>query len=108
MARIAARPPSQSGRGTRFACRPAIADAADAARGRAAAAPPFSGAASAPGASPRAGQRMRRVGPRRAGHRSLRQSTTVCDCSRRYCGRYQNEPIALPVLPLPFQPPNGW
>ncbi len=35
-------------------------------------------------------------------------STRVCDCSRRYCGRYQNEPIALPVLPLPFQPPKGW
>lgn len=36
------------------------------------------------------------------------QSTTVCDCSRMYSGMYQNEPIALPVLPLAFQPPNGW
>ncbi len=36
------------------------------------------------------------------------QSTIVCDCSRVYCGRYQNEPMALPVLLLPFQPPKGW
>jgi hypothetical protein len=43
-----------------------------------------------------------------AGQGRLRMVTTVCDCSRRYCGRYQNEPIDLPVVPLPFQPPKGW
>ena len=52
-------------------------------------------------------------GRAREGRRSLgtngqqAQSTIVRACSRIYKGRYQNDPIAFPVLPLAFQPPKG-
>src|SRR4029450_6897731 len=46
------------------------------------------------------------VGELRLAH--AHSEITVRDCSRRACITWDGAPPALPVVPEPFQPPNGW